>query len=535
MANNQELQQRKSRLEKRLYAKLATWEIVLWTSLWIFGVGYSMLHVYWASKRYWRFLYQDDFEVGFFPTSRKDISDTEWMIFSKNMLDSIPWLALHLLGTQYFQRCHQNVIPLFHTLLPLLYLTRALNSSKPVLLLLAQPLALFVTLQSIQNQLCNAFPKLQAFLIWLVAILIIVFNDSWPIQALKEWSFEDSSWQAKYITHVTMFWINSRCVSFCLDHVWKDVPEEPLIWKKWFQLLGYCFYLPLGIQGPLINYKDYHVGIFSHPKPWTWPRLKEFALLITRYAFWYLAVELWLHFLYTSALKLEVKLLGKMDLWTIAGLGFSMGQFFMMKYTFFYGFTRPFVKSDGVEPPNHPKCIARIHLYSDMWRHFDAGLHKFMHRYIYQPVISGRNSLMFQLLAAIVCFAFVYIWHGIMDNILRWSLLNFAGIVLETLARAIWKWEPYNKLEKSFLSSRGQRRWHALLSAPLYLMSIVSNMYFLFGLEAGHVFMSKGFTSWPWGTPTTLLFMYCGAQTSIEVKNYEIWRELDKLSHEHIH
>ena len=58
----------------------------------------------------------------------------------------------------------------------------------------------------------------------------------------------------------------------------------------------------------------------------------------------------------------------------------SMGQFFMMKYVFFYGITRPFMKVDGIEPPDHPKCIGRIHLYSDMWRYFDAGLHKFMHR-----------------------------------------------------------------------------------------------------------------------------------------------------------
>ena len=96
--------------------------------------------------------------------------------------------------------------------------------------------------------------------------------------------------------------------------------------------------------------------------------------------FWYFCVEIWLHFLYTAALKHETKLLSFMDLWTLAGIGYSIGQFFMMKYVFFYGITRPFMKADGIEPPNHPKCIGRIHLYSDMWRYFDAGLHKFMHR-----------------------------------------------------------------------------------------------------------------------------------------------------------
>ena len=45
----------------------------------------------------------------------------------------------------------------------------------------------------------------------------------------------------------------------------------------------------------------------------------------------------------------------------------------------------------------------------------------------------------------------------------------------------------------------------------------------------GYIFMIRGFTSWPIGTPVLLFFMYCGAQTSIEVKNWEIRKELEKL------
>lgn len=140
--------------------------------------------------------------------------------------------------------------------------------------------------------------------------------------------------------------------------------------------------------------------------------------------------------------------------------------------------------------------------------------------------------MIYQLLAAVICFTFVYLWHGIVENVMKWSILNFIGIVLETGARSIWRQEWYQKREKAWLSPRGQRRFHALISAPLYLMSIISNMYFLIGHEAGNIFMSKGFNSWPLGTLTTLFFMYCGAQTSIEVKNYEIWKDLAD-AHEH--
>ena len=41
---------KRTKLAKRLYSSLAIWEILLWTAGWVFGVGYSIYHVYLASK-----------------------------------------------------------------------------------------------------------------------------------------------------------------------------------------------------------------------------------------------------------------------------------------------------------------------------------------------------------------------------------------------------------------------------------------------------------------------------------------------------
>ena len=49
------------------------------------------------------------------------------------------------------------------------------------------------------------------------------------------------------------------------------------------------------------------------------------------------------------------------------------------------------------------------------------------------------------------------------------------------------------------------------------------------GIEIGNIYMIKGFMSWPIGTPTILFFMYCGAQTSIEAKNWELKKVLTKI------
>ena len=70
-----------------------------------------------------------------------------------------------------------------------------------------------------------------------------------------------------------------------------------------------------------------------------------------------------------------------MDLWTLSGLSLSMSFFFMMKLISNYGINRTFMKIDGIEPPDQPKCIGHIHRFSDMWRCLDVGHHRFIRRY----------------------------------------------------------------------------------------------------------------------------------------------------------
>lgn len=66
--------------------------------------------------------------------------------------------------------------------------------------------------------------------------------------------------------------------------------------------------------------------------------------------------------------------------WTFYGLGFLMGQFFYMKYVVVYGLLSTVANFDGYDAPPPPKCVARIHLYTDMWRFFDVGFYQFMHK-----------------------------------------------------------------------------------------------------------------------------------------------------------
>lgn len=55
-----------------------------------------------------------------------------------------------------------------------------------------------------------------------------------------------------------------------------------------------------------------------------------------------------------------------------------MGQFFYTKYVVSYGFGILMGRMDRIDTPDLPKCIGRIHQYSDMWKHFDQGLYEFL-------------------------------------------------------------------------------------------------------------------------------------------------------------
>lgn len=72
------------------------------------------------------------------------------------------------------------------------------------------------------------------------------------------------------------------------------------------------------------------------------------------------------------------------------GYGYTMGQFFHIKYLVIYGLSTSFAKFENIKVPSLPVCIGRIHLYSDMWKYFDAGLYSFLLRYVV-IVTRGQN------------------------------------------------------------------------------------------------------------------------------------------------
>lgn len=57
------------------------------------------------------------------------------------------------------------------------------------------------------------------------------------------------------------------------------------------------------------------------------------------------------------------------------------GSLFASKYIVFYGLPTLVNRIIGMKTTELPRCIALIHLNSEMWRFFDTGIYEFIKKY----------------------------------------------------------------------------------------------------------------------------------------------------------
>ncbi|XP_050544505.1 protein-cysteine N-palmitoyltransferase Rasp isoform X4 [Daktulosphaira vitifoliae] len=337
----------------------------------------------------------------------------------------------------------------------------------------------------------------------------------------KEYFDPNLNEEMSYLLLLTVYWHNLRCLSFVLSFINLSNKTE----SNYTHFLAYSFYLPCFFFGPIMIYEKLipasknndHVKTFKK-------RSVTLIIKVMRCLFWMLVVEFVLHFIYINVFLQNIKVLKKFGIIALSGFGFTMGQFFFIKYTVVYGLAIAIAEFDEyIEPPKPPKCISRIHLYSDMWRSFDEGLYKFLKTYIYIPSgdISGNVGLLTKIYRSFLCFAFVFIWHGLSWEVFLWTTFNYIGITIETLAKYIGKTQVYIKYVKGNLQRRNEKRLLALLTSPLTMMSAISNFFFFGGIDAGMSFFEVIFLQNTWiQNSIIIIIFYCMCNISMEFEDY---------------
>lgn len=297
--------------------------------------------------------------------------------------------------------------------------------------------------------------------------------------------------ESKIQDFVVIFaWCLMKNVSFNLERI-----ESSGVRNSKFSVincLGYVFYFPTFLSGPHVIYTRYAdmletkneaVEIFK--------RYQSFLLNLLRFTFWFLLTELALHYFYINVIvmNLDLKLLNSL---TFFGVGYLLGQFFNNKYIIHYGVPITFGQLDGIAMPKTPRCICRVHKYSDMWKWFDSGLYEFLFKYIYSVICQKTSPILLKIFAGFMTFLFVYIWHGFFDYVLIWSLLNCACIVLEKFVYHVIESEKfYQRAIKLVKTDNNVHRLHAIIGTHVLIPAILSNFFFFGGTEVGWEFVRR--------------------------------------------
>ncbi|CAB3256558.1 unnamed protein product [Arctia plantaginis] len=264
-------------------------------------------------------------------------------------------------------------------------------------------------------------------------------NSGWRfIRRLKDESdVEWSTW--KYLIRTTcesdeevfvmlyaVAWVEIRCITFCLDYVDKveklefaenEKYVELSASKQFVNMFSYVLYLPVLFVGPIIDYEAFE-NSFHVQNQNLRDRLKRFIWNMALYAIYTLLLEFAFHYIYFIAMQSNLKVITLLPSSALCGGGLWMGLEFHLKYVISYGTTTSFARLDNIDPPPTPRCIARIHVYSQMWRYFDVGLYRFLFKYIYTPVYNTikyyvtMNKMIYKLISSLVTFMFIFTWHG---------------------------------------------------------------------------------------------------------------------------
>ncbi|XP_046351269.2 protein-cysteine N-palmitoyltransferase HHAT-like [Haliotis rufescens] len=506
---------------QRLHGRLPLPESIFY---WITGIG-SILYVTYklfeASQSYLWSLTEDDFIDGWsFLGQKKDISNYEWNFWSGYFWNLLPWGVGHIIIARIVEK------RFLHLRKPV-FLTYSLVS---VSYLLGYRTVLFFISHGC---ICYVASSVGSFpLVWVVTILLLsTLNYQAFAPIMQQLCGIPNTPEGYYLFIFVLALVILRYASFSLERsryiaakgnnsTSKEKTTDCGHFSMW-DLLLYMFYFPLFFTGPLITYDKFKLQINSPPAVWTRDRVTTSMKGFVRVFFWAFYLELAHHYLYYNGLLHNITAVKEMSLWALTGIGYTMGQYFMVKYLVLYDLPGQVARLDNLDPPLGPKCISYIYRYSDMWKFFDRGLYTFLRNYIYIPLGGSQAGMLMQLLASLMCFLFIYVWHGEEYSLLLWSIFNYIGCSLELLVGQLEYTTFVSNIKASFLSPAMVRRLRCIIVVPLFLMSCLSVFYFFSGMAFGTVFLQRLIIQATLKSGTALYFLiYVNLQNAMEVERW---------------
>ena len=191
----------------------------------------------------------------------------------------------------------------------------------------------------------------------------------------------------------------------------------------------YALYPPLFIAGPIMTFNDFSAQLYQ-PTRIARRTVVSYAV---RLVICLLTMEFVLHFMYVNAIKDSKAWEGATAL-ELSMIGFWNLIVVWLKLLIPWRFFRLWAMADGVDAPeNMVRCMANNYSTLGFWRSWHRSYNLWIVRYIYVPVGGGKNKIV----ATLLVFTFVALWHDLSLKLLTWGWLVTFFIVPELVCRAV--------------------------------------------------------------------------------------------------
>lgn len=271
--------------------------------------------------------------------------------------------------------------------------------------------------------------------------------------------------------------------------------------------LGYLFYVPLYVAGPMSSYN----GFISHTHFTTRSMsIRQGLVYLLRIGNLFALLTLQLHFNFLNAIREERDVFDAMRLGVKLGFFLFTLGFLWMKFNFLWKFFRLMAFIDGVEAPEDMnRCFADTLTIQSFWKDWHSSFNLWIVRYMYIPMGGNKN----RLLSIFPIFIFIAVWHDIELHLLWWAMIMCVAFIPEVIvgiliARPQMKWLRVKPYYRYVRAAGGAVGMCVLITANLV------------GYGTGTRNTSKGLSealSWETGQVLFGVFsvLYCGAVVAV--------------------
>ncbi|VDO03991.1 unnamed protein product [Rodentolepis nana] len=356
----------------------------------------------------------------------------------------------------------------------------------------------------------------------------------------------------------------------------KSIQVNRLSVHDLFIILSYSLYPPTFLFGPLTLYSDWcssrqnevtrSVMVPSDYKGCLTTRILSRKSLVwrgVRLLFWLLFWELVIHVVYPNALVycMTEPIMGvpppplDSNATTFHGSRYIitdrsapgcaiylLGMQFYFTYLLLYGWPSWFSDLDmllnkGTSSDNGVPCLVPdgpqfaihnlnehtfLHAYFDSfpYRTFDRGLYNFLKWHVYLPFLNQSQgpSVGRKVLAGLLVFGFVLIFHTMNGVNGIWVLINVLQVFFEQLIRWAYKSTKFGDSVRARFSPNNIQRLTGILCSVSGMLSSAGFFFFTLGYSSGIWILYLMFFD-PIYLPVSLVLFYCTYQISTEMKN----------------